>query len=158
MRANLQPRYRQSSLRVGQRRPHHGHNFKGNPFAFLREHSFAFRAGVPESRNKRSDRLTTKSRGSGASSRCRRRDALITISSSIRTCALPRRPAPEFSVRPRLVHFVSHAGTRTSVFVRLMRIQVFVEQGLMGFGRGALLWLIGIPLPIILLSALFMHH
>lgn len=28
----------------------------------------------------------------------------------------------------------------------------------MGFGRGALLWLIGIPLPIILLLALFMHH
>jgi hypothetical protein len=28
----------------------------------------------------------------------------------------------------------------------------------MGFGRGALLWLLGIPLPIILLLALFMHH
>ena len=28
----------------------------------------------------------------------------------------------------------------------------------MGFGKGALLWLIGIPLPIILLLALFMHH
>jgi hypothetical protein len=28
----------------------------------------------------------------------------------------------------------------------------------MGFGRGLLLWLIGIPLPIILLLALFMHH
>jgi hypothetical protein len=28
----------------------------------------------------------------------------------------------------------------------------------MGFGRGALLWLIGIPLPIILLLAMFMHH
>jgi hypothetical protein len=28
----------------------------------------------------------------------------------------------------------------------------------MGFGRGALLWLIGIPLPIILLLAIFMHH
>jgi hypothetical protein len=28
----------------------------------------------------------------------------------------------------------------------------------MGFGRGALLWLIGIPLPIILILALFMHH
>jgi hypothetical protein len=32
-----------------------------------------------------------------------------------------------------------------------------VEE-IMGFGRGALLWLIGIPLPIILLLALFMHH
>jgi hypothetical protein len=28
----------------------------------------------------------------------------------------------------------------------------------MGFGRGALLWLLGIPLPIILILALFMHH
>jgi hypothetical protein len=28
----------------------------------------------------------------------------------------------------------------------------------MGFGQGALLWLIGIPLPLIILLALFMHH
>jgi hypothetical protein len=28
----------------------------------------------------------------------------------------------------------------------------------MGFGRGALLWLLGIPLPIILLLAIFWHH
>jgi len=28
----------------------------------------------------------------------------------------------------------------------------------MGFGRGALLWLLGVPLPIIILLALFMHH
>jgi len=28
----------------------------------------------------------------------------------------------------------------------------------MTFGRGLLLWLIGIPLPIILLLALFWHH
>jgi hypothetical protein len=31
-------------------------------------------------------------------------------------------------------------------------------EAVMGFGKGALLWLIGIPLPIILLLALFMHH
>jgi hypothetical protein len=31
-------------------------------------------------------------------------------------------------------------------------------EAIMGFGRGALLWLIGIPLPIILLLAVFMHH
>ena len=30
-----------------------------------------------------------------------------------------------------------------------------VEEDIMGFGRGALLWLLGIPLPIILLLALF---
>jgi hypothetical protein len=32
------------------------------------------------------------------------------------------------------------------------------EEAAMGFGRGALLWLLGVPLPIILLLALFMHH
>jgi hypothetical protein len=31
-------------------------------------------------------------------------------------------------------------------------------EAIMSFGKGALLWLIGIPLPIILLLALFMHH
>jgi hypothetical protein len=37
-------------------------------------------------------------------------------------------------------------------------IQLQNEEDVMGFGRGALLWLIGIPLPIILLLAVFMHH
>jgi hypothetical protein len=32
------------------------------------------------------------------------------------------------------------------------------EEDAMGFGRGALLWLVGVPLPIIILLALFMHH
>jgi hypothetical protein len=32
------------------------------------------------------------------------------------------------------------------------------KEAVMGFGRGMLLWLIGIPLPIILLLALFMHR
>jgi hypothetical protein len=32
------------------------------------------------------------------------------------------------------------------------------EEAAMGFGRGALLWLLGVPLPIILILALFMHH
>jgi hypothetical protein len=32
------------------------------------------------------------------------------------------------------------------------------QEDIMGFGRGALLWLLGIPLPIIILLALFMHH
>jgi hypothetical protein len=31
-------------------------------------------------------------------------------------------------------------------------------EAIMSFGKGALLWLIGIPLPIIILLALFMHH
>jgi hypothetical protein len=33
-----------------------------------------------------------------------------------------------------------------------------LKEATMGFGKGVLLWLIGIPLPIILLLALFMHH
>jgi hypothetical protein len=37
------------------------------------------------------------------------------------------------------------------IWLQIRRIQ-------MGFGRGALLWLIGVPLPIVLLLALFMHH
>jgi hypothetical protein len=32
------------------------------------------------------------------------------------------------------------------------------SEAIMSFGKGALLWLIGIPLPIILLLAVFMHH
>jgi hypothetical protein len=32
------------------------------------------------------------------------------------------------------------------------------KEAAMGFGKGALLWLIGIPLPIIILLALFMNR
>jgi len=28
----------------------------------------------------------------------------------------------------------------------------------MGFGRGVLFWLLGVPIPIIILLALFWHH
>jgi hypothetical protein len=31
-------------------------------------------------------------------------------------------------------------------------------ERIMTFGKGALLWLLGVPLPIILLLALFWHH
>jgi hypothetical protein len=37
-------------------------------------------------------------------------------------------------------------------------VQFKSKEAAMSFGKGALLWLIGIPLPIILLLALFMHH
>ena len=33
----------------------------------------------------------------------------------------------------------------------------YQRRNIMGFGRGALLWLLGIPLPIILLLAFFWH-
>ncbi len=32
-----------------------------------------------------------------------------------------------------------------------------LEEATMGLGRGALLWLLGIPLPIIIILALFWH-
>jgi hypothetical protein len=32
------------------------------------------------------------------------------------------------------------------------------EEDNMGFGKGALLWLLGVPLPIIVLLAVFWHH
>jgi len=32
------------------------------------------------------------------------------------------------------------------------------QERAMGFGRGILLWLLGVPLPIIILLALFWHH
>ena len=32
------------------------------------------------------------------------------------------------------------------------------EEKIMDFGRGVLLWLLGVPIPIIILLALFWHH
>jgi hypothetical protein len=32
------------------------------------------------------------------------------------------------------------------------------QEAAMTFGRGMLLWLIGIPLPVIVLLAILMHH
>jgi hypothetical protein len=32
------------------------------------------------------------------------------------------------------------------------------QEVVMGLGRGALLWLLGIPIPVIILLALFWHH
>ena len=40
----------------------------------------------------------------------------------------------------------------------LMDAGLTQEHHQMGFGKGALLWLIGIPLPIIIIIALLMHH
>jgi len=45
-------------------------------------------------------------------------------------------------------------GTRTPI-ERLLANVHRTEERTMGFGRGALLWLLGIPLPIIILLALF---
>jgi hypothetical protein len=42
--------------------------------------------------------------------------------------------------------------------VRVVPTQKPGGEDIMGFGRGALLWLLGVPLPIIILIALFWHH
>jgi hypothetical protein len=55
--------------------------------------------------------------------------------------------AAEIELQPR------NLGKPSALFMQFKH-----EEADMGFGRGALLWLIGIPLPIILLLALFMHH
>ena len=48
---------------------------------------------------------------------------------------------------------------RNLVLRRALSMQSYQhKEADMGFGKGALLWLIGIPLPIILLLALFMNH
>ena len=35
---------------------------------------------------------------------------------------------------------------------------IFPTEANMGFGRGVLLWILGVPIPIIILLALFWHH
>jgi hypothetical protein len=46
----------------------------------------------------------------------------------------------------RVAHYIRHITTANELEVD------------MGFGRGVLLWLLGVPIPIILLIALFWHH
>jgi hypothetical protein len=70
---------------------------------------------------------------------------LSHFTSSIRAASLPRGQP----------NFVFPSGT-PFVFPRFTKIEN--EEVNMGFGRGALLWLLGIPLPIIILLALFWHH
>jgi hypothetical protein len=41
---------------------------------------------------------------------------------------------------------------------RIVRTSIDQMEVTMSFGKGVLLWLIGIPLPLILLLAVFMHH
>jgi hypothetical protein len=43
-------------------------------------------------------------------------------------------------------------------FMTLLPIDKGKLEIIMGFGRGLLLWLIGIPIPIIVVIALLMHH
>jgi hypothetical protein len=53
-------------------------------------------------------------------------------------------------------------GNRTTTSPRELSpfssVVPFWRRTAMDFGKGALLWLLGVPLPIILLLALFWHH
>jgi hypothetical protein len=62
---------------------------------------------------------------------------------------LPRRTFP----MPPAIHgsFGNRYAATALLFINKQEVQ-------MGLGRGALLWLLGIPLPIIILLALFWHH
>jgi hypothetical protein len=54
--------------------------------------------------------------------------------------------------RPQIHGFFGNRYAATALlFINKQEVQ-------MGLGRGALLWLLGIPLPIIILLALFWHH
>jgi hypothetical protein len=48
------------------------------------------------------------------------------------------------------------AGNR--VGAKALNRETKSQEAIMGFGRGALLWLIGVPLPIIILLAIFWHN
>ena len=51
------------------------------------------------------------------------------------------------------------AACLRNFFVRVeVKCQLNAMEGVTGFGRGVVLWLSDIPLPIIILSALFMRH
>jgi hypothetical protein len=58
--------------------------------------------------------------------------------------------------------FLSGTGTFVATFVECVSDEVRChdrdKELIMGFGRGILLWLLGVPLPIIILLALFWHH
>jgi hypothetical protein len=46
----------------------------------------------------------------------------------------------------------------TVLLLRRYKGHAALEEEDMDFAKGALLWLLGVPLPIILLIALFWHH
>ena len=52
----------------------------------------------------------------------------------------------------------SRIPARNSRALPALASRVIPEEDDMDFTRGALLWLLGVPLPIILLLALFWHH
>ena len=58
----------------------------------------------------------------------------------------------------RVVRILALPDYRPGTFGQPANYFISTREIVMGFGRGALLWILGVPLPIILLLALFMHH
>jgi hypothetical protein len=58
----------------------------------------------------------------------------------------------------RLLSTVSNVSLVPQMELLLFWCVLVRRRQIMGFARGALLWLLGVPLPIILLLALFWHH
>ena len=96
----------------------------------LRQISFDFSSPLPRN-------LGTRPRNGGADERFHCSGAYLA---DARSCVffLNRNPAPPHSLT--------------------CRRQQHLKEDTMGLGRGALLWLLGIPLPIVLLLILFWHH
>jgi hypothetical protein len=65
---------------------------------------------------------------------------LFDVIACARTIYQRRSSTRNFFMRTLFIHQLEH-----------------VEAGV-GFGPGALLWLIGVPIPILILLAIFMHH
>jgi hypothetical protein len=50
-------------------------------------------------------------------------------------------------------------SSANGTFEARVRFQIGdLKEAYMGFGRGLLFWLLGIPIPIIILLAIFWHH
>ncbi len=57
----------------------------------------------------------------------------------------------------RWPQFVTRRAVELDGSSRVISTLELVKEAMMGFGRGALLWLLGVPLPIVILLALFWH-
>ena len=74
------------------------------------------------------------------------------------TCHASTKVGSERKAAPESVNFDTEPAAKAGNVRRSSASSSFRRRTAMGFGRGALLWLLGVPLPIILLLALFWHH
>ena len=76
----------------------------------------------------------------------------------VRICSAPNSAIPIRSLRTNWNQIQKVTGQRNRSSLPGVRTPPLEEDVSMDFTRGALLWLLGVPLPIILLIALFWHH